>query len=105
MPSRDEPNRLPPWLDEETSALIDEMIELLASRYPDLLAVILYGSVARHEERTLDAPDPSDVDLLVVFDRNELDLTGQEREAFFLTLNPAYCHHVHAPRDVKFMLP
>ena len=96
--------RLPSWLDQETSALIGEMIDLLASRYPELLAVILYGSVARHEERAIEAPDSSDVDLLAVFDRDELNLTGREREAFFLTLSPAYSHHLEAPRDIQFML-
>ncbi len=61
---------IPPWLDEETSALVREKAELLAQRHPDVLAIILYGSVARHEERSLDAPDPSDVDLLVVLNGN-----------------------------------
>lgn len=61
---------LPPWLDEETSALVREKAELLAQRHPDVLAIILYGSVARHEERSLDGPDPSDVDLLVVINGN-----------------------------------
>ena len=40
---------IPPWLDEETSALVREKAELLAQRHPDVLAIILYGSVARHE--------------------------------------------------------
>jgi predicted nucleotidyltransferase len=38
---------------------------VLSERHPDLLVVILYGSVARHEERPLDVPDPSDVDLVL----------------------------------------
>src|SRR5215469_5753430 len=57
---------IPSWLDEETSALVRDTAELLAQRHPDVLAIILYGSVARHEERSLDEYDPSDVDLLVV---------------------------------------
>jgi predicted nucleotidyltransferase len=61
---------IPPWLDEETSALVREKAELLAQRHPDVIAIILYGSVARHEERSLDVPDPSDVDLLVVLNGN-----------------------------------
>jgi len=45
---------IPPWLDEETSALVRDTAELLAQRHSDVLAIILYGSVARHEERPLD---------------------------------------------------
>ena len=50
---------LPTWLDRETSALIKEVISLLSERHTDLVAVILYGSVARHEERSLEVPNPS----------------------------------------------
>ncbi|HZU66173.1 MAG TPA: hypothetical protein VFA09_02745 [Ktedonobacteraceae bacterium] len=34
---------IPPWLDEETSALVRDTVELLAQRHPDVLAIILYG--------------------------------------------------------------
>jgi hypothetical protein len=61
---------LPPWLDKETSALVRDTAELLAQRHPDVLVIILYGSVARHEERSLDEPDFSDADLLVVLNGN-----------------------------------
>lgn len=44
----------------------DMAIVMLSVRHPDLLVVILYGSVARHEESPLDVPDPSDVDLLAL---------------------------------------
>ncbi|HEV2582111.1 MAG TPA: nucleotidyltransferase domain-containing protein [Ktedonobacteraceae bacterium] len=46
----------PNWLDRETRALVKDIIRLLKARHPDLLAIILYGSVARHEERPLPAP-------------------------------------------------
>jgi uncharacterized protein YejL (UPF0352 family) len=40
------------WLDEATSALVEETVNLLIKHHADiLLAVILIGSIARHEER------------------------------------------------------
>ena len=32
---------IPPWLDEETSALVRDTAELLAQRHPDVVAIIL----------------------------------------------------------------
>jgi hypothetical protein len=51
---------LPPWLDALTGALVRDILVTLPGRYPDLLAVVLFGSVARHEERPLSDPEPSD---------------------------------------------
>ncbi len=48
---------IPVWLDRATRALVEDIIGLLSERHPDLLAIILYGSVARHEERPVDAFD------------------------------------------------
>ena len=62
---------LPPWLDAQSSALVRDIVLTLTSHYPDLLAVVLFGSVARHEERPLSDPQPSDVDLLAIFDSDE----------------------------------
>ncbi len=55
------PKDIPVWLDRATRALVGDIIGLLSERHPDLLAVILYGSVARHEERPLGAFNSSDV--------------------------------------------
>jgi hypothetical protein len=42
----------PAWLDEATAALVKETVNLPIKRPGDiLLAVILFGSSARHEER------------------------------------------------------
>jgi predicted nucleotidyltransferase len=56
-----------PWLDVATAGLVRAIVATVADRHPELCAVILYGSVARHEERPLDDPQPSDVDLLLLF--------------------------------------
>jgi predicted nucleotidyltransferase len=94
---------LPPWLDAQSSALVQDIIATLAQRYPDLLAIVLFGSVARHDERPLSDPLPSDVDLLAIFDTNEdpvhlprgLDITH--------TIGLARNRHLDAPREVQVM--
>ena len=93
----------PPWLDSETSALIKDKIELLVARHPDILAIILYGSVARHEERSLNESDPSDVDLLVVFNTDDLRTISSQRRSLFYTMGLAEDRHLTAPREVNVM--
>jgi len=90
-------------LDHETSLLIDEIVDLLAKRHRDVLAVILYGSVARHEQRALDEPDPSDVDILVVIDAEDRRGIRARDESLFKTLGSAKMHHLDAGRDVNVM--
>jgi predicted nucleotidyltransferase len=77
------------------------MVETLANERPDLLAVVLYGSVARGEERPLDDAAPSDVDLLVVLDTEDEGVVVREVRALFGILGRAYDRHLDAPRDVK----
>ena len=94
---------LPPWLDAQTSALVRDIVVTLARHYPDLLAIILFGSVARREERPLSDPEPGDVDLLALFESDEdpvylargLDITH--------TIGLARNRHLDAPRDVQVM--
>jgi predicted nucleotidyltransferase len=90
-------------LDSETSALIQEIIDQLVERHPDLLAVILYGSVARHEERPLDEPDPSDVDLLAIIDTDNPRVVKSQGVEFSHTLGLAETHHLDAPREVTVL--
>jgi predicted nucleotidyltransferase len=89
------------WLDSETRALISDVIGVLSERHPDLLAVILYGSAARHEERSLEAPDPSDVDLLAVLDSDDPHVALPQGDALSHTLGLAYRRHLDAPREVQ----
>lgn len=96
-------NILPPWLDSETGALVRDKITLLVARHPDILAIILYGSVARHEERSLDEPDPSDVDLLAVFDTNDEQALWLQGLALTHTMGLAENQHLQAPREVNVM--
>ena len=95
---------IPAWLDEATAALVKETVNLLIKRHADiLLAVILFGSVARHEERPPDDASPSDVDLLAIFDTTDR-LVKPYREDIFATIIDAYAHHLDAPREVNVLL-
>ena len=94
---------IPVWLDRATRALVEDIIALLSERHPDLLAVILYGSVARHEERPLDAFNLSDVDLLAVFDSDDSLLDVHQGDTLSHTLGLAYIRHLDAPREVQVM--
>jgi predicted nucleotidyltransferase len=95
---------LPVWLDEATAALVEETVNLLIKRHADiLLAVILFGSVARHEERPPDDASPSDVDLLAIFDTTDR-LVRPYREDIFATIIYAYALHLDALREVNLLL-
>ena len=90
-----------PHLDSATGALVADMVQTLADERPDLRAVILYGSVARSEERPLEDALPSDVDVLVVLDTEDQGVALREGAALFGILGKAYDRHVNARRDVK----
>lgn len=95
---------VPAWLDEATSALVEETVRMLIKRHGNiLLAVILFGSVARHEERSIDDTCPSDVDLLAIFDTSNR-LIKPYREDIFATLIDAYALHLDAPREVNVIV-
>lgn len=95
-----------PWLDEQTAGLVRAIAATVARRHPDLRAVLLYGSVARHQERPLDDPHPSDVDLLLLFDLEpELDRIPHERRtAIFRSIGLARDRYLVTPREVQIML-
>ena len=95
---------LPPWLDAATQALVADIVMTLADHSPHLLGVVLYGSIARHTERPLDDPLPSDVDLLAVFDTDDELVTVHCGLDISYALGPAYERHLDAPRDVQVML-
>lgn len=95
---------LPPWLDPASAALLSDIVATLVREYTDLHAVILYGSIARHDERPLDVSNPSDVDMLAIFDTDDELVTVHRGLAVSQTLGAAYGRHLDAPRDVRVML-
>ncbi|SRR5579884_525143 len=96
-------NSIPNWLDNETRALVEDIIRTLTKRHTDVLGIVLYGSVARHEERPLDEPDPSDVDLLVVLDSDDPLVDVHQGDALAHTVGLAYMRHLDAPREVQVL--
>jgi predicted nucleotidyltransferase len=96
----------PLWLDPKTWSLVCAITFSVASRHPDLRAVILYGSVARHEERSLYDAEPSDVDLLLLFDLDPklARLPYQQEIAISRSIGLARERHLDAPREVQVML-
>lgn len=94
------------WLDYETSDLVRAITSSVAHRHPDVRAVILYGSVARHEERPLDDPEPSDVDILLLFDLEAgLAQLPYERDlAISRSIGLARDLYLGTPREVQVMI-
>jgi len=92
-----------PWLDERTAGLVSAMVAAVACDHPNLRAAILYGSVARHEERPLDDGEPSDVDLLLLFDATPGtdSLSVGQRLAISESLGRALDRYPDAPREVQ----
>jgi predicted nucleotidyltransferase len=96
-------NTIPVHLDPETLALVNDTVRSLIEMAPDaILAVILFGSVARHEERPLSDPAPSDVDILAIIDTNEKHLHPYRQELFG-AIGRAVDAHLTAPRDVNVL--
>lgn len=95
---------IPRWLDNATYALVQEIVTLLIKRNSDiLLSIILFGSIARHDERPLDDPCPGDVDLLAIFDTTD-SLVEPYRERIYYTIGDACYLHLDAPREVNVLL-
>jgi predicted nucleotidyltransferase len=96
-----------PWLDPATAAGVVDIVQSLAADHPEALAVILFGSVARHEERPLDDPQPSDVDLLLLLDASavaaDAHRLSRERElALHRTIIEAD-YRQQSPREIKVL--
>lgn len=98
--------RLVPWLDAHTGALVRAITASVASKHPDVLAVILFGSIARHDERSLADREPSDVDLMLLVEpsppHGRMSLE-QEMEIIDTTL-AAGDPYGFTPREVKTLL-
>jgi len=98
--------RIPSWLDGATANLVRAIVAEVASRYPDLRAALLFGSVARHEERPLTDAEPSDVDLLLIFDLEPhlSRLPYDRRLAIYEAVGEARARYSHTPREVQVTL-
>jgi predicted nucleotidyltransferase len=98
--------RIPGWLDHATASLIRAIVAEVASRYPDLRAALLFGSVARHEERPLTDAEPGDVDLLLLFDLEPhlSRLPYNRLLAIYEAVGEARERYPRTPREVQVTL-
>lgn len=94
---------LVPWLDERTSGLVRSIVASVAECHPEFRAAILYGSVARREERPLADPEPSDVDVLLLFDvtPGQVDIPFPLYRAIFASIGEARQRYLYPPREVQ----
>jgi predicted nucleotidyltransferase len=95
-----------PWLDERTAALVREIVTTAIQRHPELRAVILYGSVARHEERPVHEEETSDVDLLFLIDLEPAVgyIPYDLHLGVFHSIGLAQVRYPYTPREVQVML-
>jgi predicted nucleotidyltransferase len=95
--------RLPAWLDVATGQLVRAIIAEVSAQHQDLRAAILFGSMARHEERPLSDHLPSDVDLLLLFDLEPhlTDLPYERLLAVYESVGTARGRSGHTPREVQ----
>ena len=95
-----------PWLDPKTSQLVAAIVAVVATEHPEVQAAILFGSVARHEERPLDDPHPSDVDmlLLVTPDPRRQRLPYAQQLGLWESIGEVQYRHRDAPREVEVTL-
>ncbi len=97
------PIPIPTHLDQQSRLLLEETVRLLIERQHDILrAVILFGSVARGEERPLADVQPSDVDVLAIFEAGER-LSLAKRLLITETILQALDRHLDAPRDINVL--
>jgi predicted nucleotidyltransferase len=92
-----------PWLDNDTSAYLRLIVAEIAQQRPEAVAAILFGSVARREERPLDDPHPSDVDLLILFAPRpgQEDVTGEQHHAISWAVVHSLDAYPDPPREVQ----
>lgn len=97
-----------PWLDRVTASSVADITQSLILRHPEVQAVILFGSIARHEERPLDDPHPSDVDMLLIMNAGAIApgaerLTHAQELALRATIGEADYRHL-SPREINVLL-
>ena len=94
-----------PWLDPESAAAVQDIVQAIAAHHLEVQAVILFGSVARREERPVGDPEPSEIDLLLLIDPMMHDptaqyLTNEQELALTRTIGEAEYRH-RALREIN----
>jgi predicted nucleotidyltransferase len=96
---------LVPWLDPASAAGVHDIVQSVAAHHNEVQAVILFGSVARHDERSLSDSEPSDIDLLLIIDPTVLDptadrLSNEREHALTHTIGMAD-YRQRSPREIN----
>ncbi len=94
-----------PWLDARSASLALAIAEAMAE-HADVRAAILFGSVARHEERSLEDDEPSDVDLLILAEPEvgSSRLSVEQELAIYETVGRMRQEYGDTPREVQVTL-
>src|SRR5690349_630160 len=95
-----------PWLDERTAGLVCATIAAVAQAHPQCVAAILIGSVARHDERPLTDGEPSDVDVLLLFDVGSAvrRFPQQLTRSIYQAIGRALESDLYPPREVQTVI-
>lgn len=93
--------RAVPWLDVQSADLVRAIARALALHHLEVYAVILFGSIARHDERPLSDSEPSDVDILLLIQH---PLPEECALAIIHTIGETSHALGYAPRDVPPLL-
>lgn len=91
------------WLDARIAQLVRATIAAIARDHPELVAAILFGSIARHDERPLSDAEPSDVDLLLLFDSRvgPTRISGDKLLAICASAGQVLDRYADAPREAQ----
>ncbi len=97
--------RMLPWLDQRTAELVQAVTTAVAE-YPEVQGIILFGSIARHDERPLADSEPSDVDLLLLVDSgSESGRLPLSREvSLHISIGQISDYYRDAPREVQITI-
>jgi predicted nucleotidyltransferase len=95
-----------PWLDERTDGLVCATVAAVAQTHPQCIAAILFGSVARHDERPLTDGEPSDVDVLLLFDIGSALRRFPQRltRSIYQAIGRALDAYLYSPREVQTVI-
>jgi predicted nucleotidyltransferase len=97
------------WLDADATAQVRAIVAAVARAHREIVAAILFGSIARHDERPIDDEFPSDVDLLLLLDpiqlgEDHVDYPLSRELELFGTIGAAAYRLPESPREVKVLL-
>jgi len=94
-----------PWLDARSAALAHAIAGAVGEHH-EVQAAILFGSVARHDERPLEDDEPSDVDLLILADPGvgRSRLSVEQQLAIYETVGRMRRQYGDTPREVQVTL-